>query len=261
MRLHKNTQLDAKEKPRKGDAEYPGRLGNLTFLNNKQYGLYLLGLGSRYWKVTDSIAFTPKGYAIACLDKTFGPVLPNLKKMLATKKYPKAEIILYWNNHIGLCPNDVIKSRCPVFEKLAKKYPKVQFYISHTLEHKSSNVKLLKQKMRLIRKYAPSCIPVNNPVMGGAKIPGEINETHNITAPPSGDNTIISNDGTEPSTFNISEYSCKHKNACICFLWYQGFNLTKGLKPGDPKPPPKLRKDIPNPMYVKAIVDFMGLGC
>jgi len=212
------------------------------------YGLDFLGLGSKYWKVSESLRVFPKGWALGCFDSEFGDVSDNLKRFLASGKVSAVRVHLYWDkDHKKLCPMEVLEKRAPFYERLAKKYPAVKFYVSHTCEYKNTSRAEIKKRIDLIKRLAPSCIPVNSCLLG-ATIKGVLTETHDVKKAAK----IISTDGIPSFDINVKTYLANNSNAELCFLWAPLFNLREDYD--GPLVPPKERKAAPSLKYIRAIV-------
>ena len=212
-------------------------------------GYDYLGLGSKHWDINATLRATPEGSAIGCFDSTFGPALPNLKKLLQSGKYPTARIHLWWSDSHIICPNSIIKSRAPAYEKLAKEFPAIKIFLSHSCEHNETNPSIVRTRLEYIESLAPHCIPVNC-IWRGALLEHEINEKHgsNINLP--GD-YITSTDGLDIIDIDSERYLKDTSRAIISFLWSHRFNLRQE---GLPLPKPLERAAAPSREYLEGIV-------
>lgn len=177
-----------------------------------------------------------KNNAIGVFDDPFGNVKPRLLKYLDSGKIGAVRIQLYWDaNHTTLIPKKQLRKKCKKWEKVANKYPKVKIYLSHSCEHRSRNRKELEARIKIIRKWAPSCTPVNSPLNEGLDIAGEINEGHgNDTQTPKP--YIYSHDGTDAFKQNGKVLLQNNSAAEIRFAWIHSFNLRKYGAPFVPIP-------------------------
>lgn len=212
-------------------------------------GLDYLGLGSKYWPLADSIKAFPKGWALGCFDSEFGDVSRALLDFLRRAHEVSAvRVHLFWDAaHKKLCPIEIIQKRAPFYASLAKKYPAIRFYISHTCEHNTTSVTALKNRTDLIKKLAPSCIPVNSR-WKGATVKGVLTESHDVTKTAK----IISTDGIPSFDIDVKKYLANNSSAELCFLWAPLFNLRE--ESDGPLIPPRRRKAKPSLKYMRAIV-------
>ena len=215
-------------------------------------GLDLLGLGSRHWPVKDSIHMTPDGFAIGCFLNTFGNAIPNLKKHLDSGKFPAVRIHAHWSNSHAIIPKNDLKKAAVIVNKLARQYPAVKVYLSHSCEYDEPSREKVKERVDIIRQLAPDCIPVNS-VMRGATMPDVITEHHGASVKAKRDE-IVSTDGINIYDIDAEKWVRENGQAIIAFLWGLRFNLRENTKPGQTVIPPKLRQAAPSKEYLKAVI-------
>lgn len=223
-------------------------------------GLDYLGMGHPKWPTDLTIQSTPKGWAIGVFDTTFGDVLPALQKHLASGKFPAARIQLWYDSSHCLCPIDIIQARAPLYEKLAKQFPAVKIYLSHSCEYKDSNADSVKKRTDLLQKLAPSCIPVNT-IWAGPGSAGVMQETHDCGGKISGLTRLHSTDGANAPDLDMNAWQNRFSGAEIRFLWAYRFNAKGGDK--DPNAP-KDRFCFPDNRYIKGLIrmaDSPGAPC
>jgi len=218
-------------------------------------GIDYLGMGHKKWPVKETINRTPSGFGLGVFDTTFGDVLPNLKKHLRSGKFPAVRVHLWWANNHSFVPLSVIKKRAPLYEQLKKEFPNVEIYISPSCEHREKNKTKLKEAFDLLKRLAPSCIPVNS-IETGARLAGIRTEVHGSKAKNA---EIVSTDGGAEEgegayDLDIVTWLDTNKDAEIRFLWGPRFNLRAKPLPGQSLPPPKERTDIPSPGYIDGVV-------
>lgn len=189
----------------------------------------------------------PEGWAIGVMDDPFGDVLPKLKKLLDSGRFPACRIHAHWADNHAIVPISKLKKKLPRYEELAKQYPEVKFYISHSCEYKEPSAKKVRQRIDLIKQLAPSCIPVNS-CASGATLANVITERHgNVYA-----GELLSMDGTDITEMNIKTWLKRNVAATACFIWRTQFN---GRNPGEAAIPIKLRKHWPTKEQIKELVD------
>lgn len=219
-------------------------------------GIDYLGLGHRKYPIADIIRLTPKGTPIGAFFDTFGDVRKNLRKVLSSGKFPACRIHLWWSTAHIIAPLSVVKRGSKAMEKFAKEFPAVKFYVSHSCEPYETDKKTAQKRIDIIRKLAPSVIPVNCIAGKGAALPGVINENH----PHQGKTSlskpfIVSNDGRDILEMDAQRFQRDHKDAELCFLWTSRFNLRD---PGETNPPPpKQRTKPPSKELIKCICSML----
>lgn len=218
------------------------------------FGLDLLGLAHPKFSAQKAIQATPQGFAIGVFDSTFGDVLRSLRIMLRTGKYPACRVHLWWSNQHVICPLNVVKSRAPLYQKLAQEFPGVKFYLSHSCEYNERSLQNVKKRVALLRALAPSCIPVNS-VWKGPTTHDAITEHHGSkTRAKSGE--IVSTDGESAYDLDVKKWIAANQKASIIFLWGLRFNLREIPDPGQTPPPPKQRQAAPSLEYIKSVAEL-----
>ena len=221
-------------------------------------GFDYLFLAHKLWPVADSIKITPAGSAIGFFDDVVGDPIPHLLKFLASKKFPAYRVHMHYNGNHQLVDINQLKKRLPQYERIAKEYPNVKFYISHTCEYMGNDKAGVRERIRLINTLAPSCLPVH---CGNVNISGINQECHvaankldqafvNIPHGP----YIISSDGFSITQLDAEWYQRKGKDATICFAWASRFNFRDA---SDPIPAPADRTATPDAKYLRAIARLL----
>lgn len=206
-----------------------------------------LGLGSKYWDVEGTLQAFPQGFALGCFDTTFGGVIPHLKKFLDSGKVPAVRIQIWWSDSHKIAPLDVLQKRLPLYEQLAKQYPSIRFYISHSCEYSEPKLAEVKKRVDLVVKLCPSCIPVQTP-MNSPVVPGYIVEQHGSKARAK-PGQLVSTDGNELQQMDAEAWMSRNAAAEIIFVWGGRYNLREA----GPVPPPPQRKATPNGDYVRSL--------
>lgn len=220
-------------------------------------GLDLLGLGSKHWPLKDVLTSFPQGFALGVFDTTFGDVLPKVRLLLDTGKIPAVRVHISWDKDHAtketIASLDLLKKRCPPWEKLAKSYPSVVFYVSHSCEYSEKNKEEIAKRVSLVQTLCPSCIaiqtPMNSPVIQGVGAPVE---WHGSKAQAK-IGQIVSTDGNEIQQMNAEAWVKKNAAAAIIFLWGARFNLREVSTPEHPTPPEIERTAYPSGQYIKGI--------
>lgn len=221
-------------------------------------GIDYLGLAHPLFPLQDVLRFTPKGIAIGVFDQTFGNVIPRLRRCIKLLEPKAIRVHFAWTNH-ALQPLKVVRERSKVYEKLAKENPKVTFYLSHTCENDDIFSSESLKRLNLIKRFAPSCIPVNS-IGKSPRIRGFVNETHvhrgvaNVPVP-----YIVSNDGKDIFEMDVNLYRSGHRDARIIFFWTNWFNLrdpkddARGIRP----PAPKERTKAPSKSVIRNVCQLV----
>lgn len=221
-------------------------------------GLDYLGLGSKYWPVLDSLGLFPQGWALGCFDTEFGDVIPNLTTFLESGKVALVRTHIYWDpNHAikrnSLCPLDLLKARCPIYEGLALRYPATKFLISHSCEYAAPNEKEVQARVDIIHKFAPHCMAVNARMKGPITADAREEMHGKDVAGFKGD--IVSLDGDSAFAINAHDWVTRNRRADVTFMWIHSFNLRKSSYPaGQQPPPPKLRRTKPTKDEIKRVI-------
>jgi hypothetical protein len=211
-------------------------------------GLDLLGLGNKSWNVNETLNSFPAGTAIGCFDNTFGDVMPHLITLINSGKVAAVRGHIWWDYGHKIVPLDFLNKKLPRWEGLAKQFPNVKVYVSHSCEYSESSVTNVQKRVDLVKQLCPSCIPVQAP-MGSPAIPGVMTEEHgkNATA---GLGQIASTDGQSLFDIDAEAWINKNKFADIVFGWGARFNLSTA---GNATPPPD-RKNPPSANYIISVL-------
>lgn len=136
----------------------------------------------------------PKLPAMSTLLDTFGDPLPCVERRINLGGLQSVQIDLIdatcWRNnrcepgHPKPDNLNAIKRRAKVVNKLAIKYPAVDFWVSSGLEHDVQHEATVKKMLDTAKAGCPACRGVINSPYSGAKIPGYPLELHgtNVTA-------------------------------------------------------------------------------
>lgn len=214
------------------------------------HGLDYLGLAHPLFPLKAVTKLTPAGYAIGTFDDPFGPVLPRLRTMLKTGKFPTVRIHAHWANDHKVVPMKKLTEKLPSYERLAKDFPAVKVYVSHSCEYDEGSAAVIAERVQAIRKLAPSCIPVNS-VWRGPTIPGVLTERHGDVGVRGG---FASHDGVNCYDLDVEAWKAKNAQALITFWWGYRFNLREINKPDQPVPPPSKRTAAPSDEYIESIL-------
>lgn len=214
------------------------------------FGLDFLGLGSKEWRVKPSIDAFPHGFALGAFATTFGDALPNVRRFLQRGKVKAFRLQAWWSDAHKIAPIAYLQSELPRWERLAKEFPHIPFYISHSCEYSEKSLDEIKKRVALVKKLCPSCIVVQSPYKSPV-VKGELVENHGVDAKKC---DIVSTDGIAAFDINIQSWIKKHEASQIVFLWAPRFNLREAYKPPAKLPPPKERTAFPGPKYIKGVV-------
>lgn len=199
------------------------------------FGFDLLGLANRNFPAEMVLKELPCGVAVGAFDHPFGPVAKRLMPFLDSGKVPAVRIQLYWDaRHKDLIPVKRLIKKSRHWERIASRYPGINFYLSHTCEHTSRSKKALQKRIQIIRENAPSCIAVNNPLTVGLTLSKVVNESHGGMRALD----FWSADGTDLLEIDGQKLVDSKKSAKIRFLWTNADNLREY---NVPPPPPKKR--------------------
>lgn len=214
-------------------------------------GLDYLGLGSKHWKVEESLQAFPDGWALGCFGgTTFGKLaLTNVRRFLQSGKVKAFRLQAWWDNGHKIAPLEFLKKELPKWEALHQEFPGIPFYISHSCEYSEKSIDQIRLRVDAIKRLCPSCIPVQTP-MHSPVIPGYMTEEHgqNATAKAG---QIASTDGQSIYDIDAERWMAANVNAEITFLWGARFNLRDGTPN---MPPPPERKAYPDFKYIQSIV-------
>jgi len=194
-------------------------------MKRKRIGLDILGVAHKNFPLRRIRHFIPRGSAIGALDGTFGPLPKKVERLIRTGKFPIFRIHLNWDPLHRIVPMRRLIKRAKVYERIALKYPDIQIYLSHSLEHNERNRRRVMRRMSALRRYAPHCTPVNC-IWRGVVLNGEINEAHGprteLPKP-----FFVSMDGSLIG--DTKSWLRANSAAKLRFLWTPRFNLRSHL--------------------------------
>lgn len=186
------------------------------------FGRDYLGCGSPHWDIKSTIASHPSTWFIGAFDgvwpQAFGDPSHNIRAIFsAHPDCPGARIHIWFSYSHAPVPMDILIKRLPHWENFAKITGK-KIYISHSCEYGPISAQDLSARVAAIKKFAPSCIPVNTPEGGSITLPGVITERHgsNVNVGAGG---IASTDGNSITDADAETYRKNNLDADICFLW------------------------------------------
>lgn len=216
-------------------------------------GLDLLGLGSKYWKIKETVSLWPEGFALGFFgdgwNNAFGDPLPKARKILNTGKCPLVRVQVYWHPNHDFVPEAFLRKWLPKYERFAQEFPHVRFLLSPSCEYKNTPQEKIKRAVDLIRRLAPTCNPVLAP-MNAPVVPGVIVEHHGDTSVNKGE--IVSHDGTEAADIDIEAWKRGNRKALVRFYWSHLFNLREAGN----FIPPNERKAAPSKSYIEDVIDW-----
>lgn len=210
----------------------------------------VLGLGNPNFKAETVIKGISPGAAIGVFDSAwpgnFGDPYKKVRKILLSGKVVLFRVQIFWSYQHKPCPLPVLKKALPRWEKLAKEFPGVAFYISPSCEYdKSTPKKLVQDWIKAIKQICPSCIPVLSP-MGGPVVPGVLVEHH-------GDKVkgahAVSLDGQSFADCDAAKLIKDNPDAVYFMAWKERYNCSAGKE----NPPAPQRKNAPNVDYIKGL--------
>jgi len=187
------------------------------------YGLDFLG-GVKYSDLC--VREMPEGWAFGVFYDTFGNALPLIEKIAATNREILIRVHLIWDDNHVFTVDDITEAarKAQNIERLAKKYPAIEFQVSPFCEHKLK-LDFLNRTAAIIKKAAPSCEYVNTPLPQGDIMPDEVNEFHGHEKKPRKCAKFqFSFDGTPQVDSDIEAYKKNYQGAKAFFLWEPRFN-------------------------------------
>jgi len=209
-------------------------------------GLDYLG-GAKY--CDEILKAHPSGYAAGFFYDTFGDSTVCIDKLAASGKASAFRVQLSWSDTHQFATRDfdAIAAKAGKIDQLARKYPRIKFYVSGACEHNfhRADAELLKRK---VSGRCPSCAGYVNTVWKGALIDG-INEVHGKRAAIAGD-YFYSTDGEALIDLDADKLRQTHGRAKLYFGWAPRFNLRQQGTTAKPKE----RTAKPSIEYIQSIV-------
>lgn len=214
-------------------------------------GLDALALGSPQFPVALVARIVPHDWAIGCFWDTFGDCRHNLQALYAAG-FRTFRIQAWWDDKHKIVPLVTLGRIAKAIEKFKQNHPEATIYLSFSCEYQESNPAEIRKRADLIKRLAPSCIPVSSP-MKSSPAAGTIVERHGDVSTATGQ--IVSLDGTDMRDVSMDMWSAKNKQALIAFAWITECNLS--LYNG-PKLPRDKRHNPPTKAQLQLIVDVMN---
>lgn len=219
-------------------------------------GLDLLCLGHRKFPLKDAIEVFPKGWALGAFVDVFGPEFYNVDEFLESGKPSLFRAQLHWdaghNAHEAIIPIKKLMRYCASCEQLAKAFPKVEIFISHTCEYNCYNKTKVEKRLAIIKEYAPSCKIVQSCMEGysSSKYPIEVHGNAHVWR-----DDFVSMDGVDITTINVDRWLHGNRTAYAAFGWRSEFNLRRK---GQENPPlPKARPMILTKPLIQDVIRRM----
>ncbi len=203
--------------------------------------LDILGAADNDWKRKETARALPNGWGFGIFVDTFGDGVKATSEILTERKARGLTTPLvrfqFWRKH-ALTPMSALKKWFPLIEKLHAKFPEVTFFVSHSCEYQSQDIKGIQARVDLTRKLCPSCVPINTP-LNSPSPGGTIVEVHGKKVAKPGQ--FISYDGgvKGEGLYDIDAVKWLEDNqkakAYAIFLWAPRFNLSesKAILPVD----------------------------
>lgn len=214
--------------------------------------LDFLGLAHPNWKLQPTLDAFPQGFAIGCFADTFGNPIPKLRQFFDSGKVSAFRLQAWWDNAHKIAPLAHLKKELPKWESLAKQYPHIPFYISHSCEYSEQNRKEVIRRVSLVQNLCPSCkivqTPMHSPVVPGV---GFV-EYHGSKAKAKA-GEIASTDGNEICQMDSLKWMQSNAAGELVFGWNAEFNGRNAHT----TEPPMQRDSFPNGKYVKTTVAQM----
>lgn len=211
-----------------------------------------LGLASKNFKIKVITEVVPKDFAIGTLDDSFGDALPKIER-LSKQGYTKFFVHCNWTavTH-KIIALKKLKEKCDKWQDFAKSSGSL-LWLSHSLEYDEPNENKVKKRIDMIKKLAPSSVPVNS-WYKGATVAGVLTERHgDITVKPG---EIVSTDGVDWREINLKNYIARNKHAYMTALWRHEFNLRKT---NEDSTPIQDRKVIPTVGMMRDLLTTAGV--
>ncbi len=200
------------------------------------FGHDALGLGSPYFSVSNLLKAIPNHSIIGFFDSTwknnFGDPYAKAKKLATSGKVVAIRVQLYWSYQHVIVPLRTLRAALPRWEQFQKDYPHVRVYLSPSCEYQfaTGQSKVTKTDVQyrvdLIRKLAPSCAVVLNPLGDAAVVPRCIIERH-MDSGKTGVGNIISTDGDNAFDCDFAKLVTDNPQAGAIMVWGMRYNLAQ----------------------------------
>lgn len=220
-------------------------------------GVDILGAADNDWNRKETAIAIDSGFGFGLFHDTFGDGFAATKEILTIRKNVGLITpffrLQFWRAH-ALTETSVLQKCLPKYQELSKQFD-TKFYISHSCEYSSQDVKEVKKRIDLIRKLAPNCTPVLSP-WKGVTIPGVQVEVHGKTVAKKGQGISYDGGSKGEAVYDIDApkwiKQSEDNGADYILAWGPRFNLTEtygGAKP----PPPSERTAAPSGKFVKGV--------
>lgn len=215
-------------------------------------GLDLLGIAHKNWKIGPTLNAFPQGWALGAFARTFGDAMPHVRQFLDSGKVSAFRLQAWWDNAHRIADMKYLKKELPRWESLAKQYPHIPFYISHSCEYSEKNRKEVIRRVSLVQNLCPSCRVVQTPMHSPVVKDIGLVEWHGSKAKAKA-GEIASTDGNELQQMEAEGWMQKNAAAELVFGWGAEFNG----RHAHTTEPPLARDTFPSKKYVQGIVRMM----
>lgn len=216
------------------------------------YGLDHLGI-AKYGKL--AAAEHPSGYALGAFSNVFGDALPAIKAILDSGRCPRVRVHLYWSNNAGHKPDPDYLKRIDVEAiRVGKFYQsyvgKVDCRVSGYCEHPLKTPEAEKVRQVVMRRMPQGVTYVNSP-LGGATLPGCVNETHKGNNQKVIGRQDFSYDGVSVHDSDVTTDKATYALCETFYLWIYQFN---GHMSGSDRLPINQRRAYPDSRQIDACI-------
>ena len=216
-------------------------------------GYDLLGAAHPLFPVDKLLREIPKTAPIGFFWNAFGDSKPCFKKWIAHgNRIFRPQ--MWWSDAHATVPMNVLEVVLEELKAFLARYgkPDMVVYVSPSCEHEEKKISAMKQRLELVERIVPNCIPVNNPIKGkGVLVPGYLTELHGGSP---GWCDLTSTDGTNIYDIDAASWVKKYGNKeHPAFMHGYRFNLREIPDPGQKPPAIKNRKAAPDVRYFRSI--------
>lgn len=204
-----------------------------AFAQEKIQGYDVLGV-ARY---CDQFLKAPQLPAMSVLLNTFGNPLPCIEKRIAKGGLRAVQVDLIdatcWRNN--KCPKGAaqptdlkeITRRAQTVNKLAVKYPNIEWWVSPALEHDVKNEQTVIKMLEAVTKGCKTCKPINSPYSGvkTKKYPLELHNTKVSAFSVSSDGSSAFDGDNLPRSVDNSDFEHRIAGSYTTYLWINELNL------------------------------------